>query len=642
MKSRKIVSLILAFTMIVSIASCGKKDDSKDGKKDTAKTEAPDQTEDPGVTVAPTDTAPSPTEPDEDTPPSTDRYKGMTAEQIVANMTNDQKAAQMVHGMIKALSASDMEEMCYGAVFSHFDEHPNLTPEKWKNTIKRYQEAALRSDAGIPFIYGQDAVHGVNFADAGVIFPHNVNVGAANDVELTERMGKIVGSDIANTHMIWNYAPCVAVAKDPRWGRTYESYSSEPSIVKDLSVAFTRGMLTEGIVACPKHFIGDGYVKYGTGEDGRLIDRGDAQMTDAEIEENLQIYKALIDEGAQTIMISHSSLNGLKMHEYGKYIMILKEEYGFQGFIVSDYESIHFCSGKDLRENTIKAINSGIDMLMEPNDYEECRQYIVDAVKTGEISQERLDDAATRIIRVKINAGLMDDPYLEDLKPTYEWNSEEAHEVARLMAAESYVPIKLGENYKIKPGMKIYVTGPAANDTGIMCGGWTYLWAGGTDDSLKWCATGVTVLSAMKKAAEEMGFEVVTDPSRMAECDMVLLCIGERPYAEWLGDTTDLSITGDMALDGNEDAIALAADCGVPTTTLIFAGRNVIVDKYIDAWDSCIMCYLPGSEGGNAVVDVLTGKVPFSGTLAMPYYSSVDQIGTGECWLDVGYTAAGW
>jgi beta-glucosidase len=194
---------------------------------------------------------------------------------------------------------------------------------------------------------------------------------------------------------------------------------------------------------------------------------------------------------------------------------------------------------------------------------------------------------------------------------------------------------------KIEKGMKVYVTGPAANDTGVMCGGWTYFWLGATDKEAGELIlpNDNSVYKALEAVAKEKGFEVITDPNKIDACDMVLLCVGEKPYAEWLGDTEDLSIVGDMALDGNEAAIEEAKASGKPVTTLIMAGRNVLVQDYIDDWDSCIMCYLPGSEGGNAVADVLTQDAEPAGKLPMPYYSSVGQIGTGKCWHEAGWSA---
>ena len=572
----------------------------------------------------------------------------MTPEEICATLTLEQKAAQMMQPTVYNVKPSQMKNIDYGSILSRVDNFPMPTADEWRSVVTNYQTNAMQSKAGIPFIYGNDSVHGVNFASGCVIFPHNINAGAANDPQLTEQYGKVVGSDIAHTGMILNFSPCVATANDPRWGRTYESYSSDSKIVTSLATAYTKGLASEGIVACPKHFFGDGMTAYGTGENPStmLIDRGEATLTEEQIQEQLDIYQALIDEGVMVIMLSHSSLNGTKMHENEKYISILKNDMGFQGIVLTDWDSIMNCSGDSYKDNIIIGVNAGIDMFMTETEHENAMNYIIEGVNEGKISEERINDAVTRIIRVKKEAGLFDDPYLENLNPTYEFNSQESHDVARQMAAESFVPLKIGGHTYITSGMKVFVTGPAADDVGAMCGGWTNWWQGMSDQDFAGYGTGVehfregnSIVEALTKASQEMGFEIITDESQIGSCDVVLLCIGEKPYAEWYGDTPDLSLNGSCALKGNSEAIELAKKSGKPTVALIVAGRNVIISDYIDQWDSCIMLYLPGTEGGNAVADVLTLKTPLRGTLPMPYYSSVDQIGTGKTWHDVGWSA---
>ena len=574
-----------------------------------------------------------------------EKYEGMTAEEIVSTLTLDQKAAQMVEGAVYNVSFDEMEKHDYGSILSKFEVLPNPTSEEWYEIVCKYQSSALSSDAPIPYIYGQDSVHGVNFAYGSVIFPQNINIGAANDPELTREYGALVGSDIVHTGMLLNFSPCVDAAQDPRWGRTYECYSNDNDTVKELSTAYAEGFLSQGVVVCAKHFFGAGYTKYGTGEysdsTDRIIDRGDAQMSEDEIAAQLSVYEALVKSGVQSIMVSHSSLWGTKMHENAKYLSYLKEDLGFNGFVLSDWDSIEKCSGDTIKDNVILCVNSGIDMLMEADRYEECRKYIVEAVNEGSISEERVNDAVTRIIRVKMDAGLFKDPYMKDFSPSHEFGSERSHQVARELAAKSFVPLKAGKNMTISKGMKVFVTGPASSDTGVLCGGWTYFWLGASDKdhNKRMLPDDPTILEALEAAGAEKGFEVITDSNRIDECDLVLLCVGEQTYAEWLGDTKDLSIVGDMALSGNKKAIEEAASSGKPTLTLIFAGRNVIIDDYLNDWDSCIMCYLPGSEGANAIADVLTGDVPLTGTLPMPYYSSITQIGTGECWHEAGWSA---
>lgn len=567
------------------------------------------------------------------------KYVSMTPEEICASLTLEQKAAQMIQPVLEKTHPTEMKTNDYGSVIARIDNWPMPGADAWRETVKSYQDFALKSAAQIPYIYGNDSVHGVNFASGCVIFPHNINVGAANDPALTEEYGKLVGSDIVQTRMILNFAPCVATANDPRWGRTYESYSSDSKIVTDLAVAYTKGLLSQGVIVCPKHFFGDGLTAYGTGESTPL-DRGDAKISEDQIKEQISIYQALIDEGVQVIMLSHSALNGTKMHENEKYISMLKNDMGFKGIVLSDWDAVMHCSGASYRENVILGVNAGIDMLMTDTDHADAMKFIINGVKDGKISEDRINDAVTRIIRVKKEAGLFEDPYLEKVNPEFEFGSTRSHEVARKLAAESFVALKTGKKMYIEPGMKVFVTGPAADDTGVLCGGWTYFWQGISDKEYFGSTdTHVTQGNSIVDALKEAGVEVVTDKSQIGSCDMVLLCIGEKPYAEWEGDTDNLSLTGTMGLPGNADAIKFAAESGLPTVTLIVAGRNVMISDYIDKWDSCIMLYLPGSEGGNAVADVLTKKAELKGTLPMPYYSSVDQIGTGKCWKEVGWNA---
>lgn len=637
---RLLSSLIILSLCMGSFASCA----GGSAVETEIETEVIEETEaaEPTPTSTPTPT-PTPT-PDPEVNPD---FVGKTAEEICDMLTLEEKADQMVQGAIYALSDDDMEENCYSSVLSTYSDVPALSYEEWHDICIEYQNAALLSDTAIPFVYGQDSVHGVNYASGTVIFPQNINIGAANDVELTREMGVIVGSDLSYTGMRWNFAPCVAMSQDPRWGRTYESYSSGRERTTSLSVAFTEGLMSQGVIACAKHFFGDGYAAFGTGEssDGteRLIDRGNAIMTSREIQDNLSVYQALIDAGVQTIMISHTALNGVKMHENSQYISYLKNNMGFDGVVVSDWNSIENTSGETLYDQVVNCINAGIDMLMEDSNYEECRDYIVDGVNNGDISIERVDDAVIRILNMKINAGLFDDPYSENLEPAYEYNSDHGREVARTLAAESFVPIKLTDGtYRLTEGMKVFVTGPAADDTGVQCGGWSTIWNGITDEEYgtKVYPEATTILEGLEQAADEIGFEVITDESRIDECDLVILCVGEKPYAEWNGDAEDLSITGDLALEGNSEAIEFAEESGLPTLTLIVAGRNVIINDYLDEWESVVMLYLPGTETGLAVADVLTGAVPFTGTLPMPYYSTENQITTEGYWLPVGYSAA--
>lgn len=616
---KKTIASILTLTMLLSVSSC------------TAKPAETTASESETETTTTTTAVPKETEGQDEM--KYQRYAKMTPEEIVAEMTLDEKAYQMVQPAIYMTSVDDMKLHDYGSILSTSGP---TTASQWQEIIKGFQQAAIESEGGIPFIYGQDDVHGVNYCVNAVYFPHNIGQGAANDEELAYQVGLITADEAKICNMMWNFSPVVAQSVDPRWGRTYESYGSDLDTITKLSTAYTKGLIDGGIVACAKHFFADGNVKYGTGEQGEtkmLIDRGDAQLSEAEINELLKVYQAQIDAGVQTIMISHSSLNGVKMHENGEYIMKLKDEMGFKGFIVSDWGSIQNIPAASYEEQVIKSVNAGIDMLMETDRYEEAKQIIVAAVGSGKISEDRVNDAVTRIIKVKKDIGLFEDPLLTGLETKQsETGSVEYRKVAEKLVEESLVLLKNDKKtLPIKEGCKVYIAGPAADNGQAQCGGWTVGWNNAPTIDVE----GVTTIKeAFERYAKDYGIEIVDD---IKDCDLVLLCVGEQSYAEWNGDTEDLELCGALGLPGNKDAIDEAGKSGKPTVACIVAGRQVILDKKdYNNWDSVVMCYLPGSEG-KGISDVLCGCADFRGKLPSPWYGSVDEIGTDKCFLERGY-----
>ena len=346
-----------------------------------------------------------------------ENYSKMTPEEIVDSLTLEQKTAQMLLPAVYNIDEQKMSEIDYGAVLS---KKESLPASEWRITVDQLQTAALDSQAAVPYLYGQDDVHGVNYCLDTVIFPHNIALGAANDPELTKDAGRITAMEAARCHMLWNFAPTVAVSCDPRWERTYECYSSDPEIVKNLGRAYTEGLVENGVVACAKHFLADGSTIFGTGPDyypGRLIDRGNAELSEEELKELLGIYQAQIDAGVQTIMISDSSVNGIRMSEHKELLRYLKEDMGFDGFLVTDWNAVKTTSAETYKEKIITVINSGTDMLMEVDSFEEVHRILIDAVYNGDIPQSRIDDAARRIIKVKkgIKKG-KEDAHLEAIK----------------------------------------------------------------------------------------------------------------------------------------------------------------------------------------------------------------------------------
>ena len=412
MFKRKVLPFLLAASMGLSIFGCGK---DKSGKKDSTTEAVSDEVTSEQEVASDSDSLTT-EEKSKDGDYKYMEYADMTADEIVASLTLEQKANQMVLPACYETSTEAMGKNCYGGVLSR-NFYYNY--EEWQDYIDEFQQMAVSSEAGVPFVYGQDDLHGVNYAVDTVIFPHNIGMGAADDEELMYQVGLITADEAKLCHMLWNYSPCVAQSVDPRWGRTYESYGSDLETIKKLSIAYMKGVQDGGVIACTKHFFGDGNVVYGTGEHSdvdRLIDRGDASLSDEEIEELLSVYKAHIDAGVKTIMISHSSVNGVKMHENKQYIDMLKNDMGFEGFIVSDWDSVQKTSPDTYYDQIVTAVNAGIDMLMEVSTADEVSDIIVEAVEKGDISEDRINDAVRRIIQVKKDFGIIEDPFFENLE----------------------------------------------------------------------------------------------------------------------------------------------------------------------------------------------------------------------------------
>lgn len=390
--------------------------------------------------------------------------------------------------------------------------------------------------------------------------------------------------------------------------------------------------------ACGKHYFADGSETWGTGENSMLIDRGNAVLSDAEVDALLGVDMRLIDTGVPSMMISHGSVGGVKMHENAKYIKVLRDELDFDGMIVSDWESIHNISGSSFTEQMANSVNAGVDMLMEPHQYQETFDAVMEGVNSGLIPQERIDDAVRRILQFKIDSGVLDDPLQQSLEAAQSsCGSAECRALAQRAVEKTLVLLKNeGSDLPLKEGMAVYVSGPAADNIAAQCGGWTQSWNAATMP----IEGAVSILDGLRECAEAHNITVITDPSKASEADVTLLFVGEQSYAEWNGDSADISIAGALALPENgsaiEEAKRLKAELGIPTAACIVAGRQVIISDHMDDWDAAVMCYLPGSEG-KGIANVLTGQAAFTGKLPMPWYKDVSQIGTDACLFPVGY-----
>ncbi|RLD83653.1 MAG: beta-glucosidase [Bacteroidetes bacterium] len=549
---------------------------------------------------------------------------------LLSKMSIEDKAAQMVQGERKFTSNKDILKYGMGSVLSGGGSTPGQNKvEDWNKLIKDYQVAAFSRDLKIPIIYGVDAVHGHANVVGATIFPHNIGLGAANNDSLMFEMGKITAKEVFSTGINWNFAPCVALAMDPRWGRTYESFSTEEEIVTRLGRAYTKGANSVNMVACAKHYLGDGGTAMGTGLDNKM-DRGNTIISEEELKTKLlPPYKAQVDQGVQTIMPSYSSINGTKMHQHDQLINgILKNEMNFNGFVISDWEAMEEIPDASFEEQVWIAINSGVDMLMQPETWKNTIDAIIKGIKNDKITQARIDDAVSRILKVKFESGLFEDPLLQKNENKAEMlRSEEAVHVATQLVEQSLVLLKNENNIlPLKENIKLYIAGAGANNIGLQCGGWTIDWQGKID-SIEKITPGVSILEGLQTYAESKNIQIITDESEASETDIVLMVLSEKPYAEMQGDSEDLSLTGSLAHDGNKETIQFVESLNKPTVSILMAGRHLVnIDDYLNDWESVVMAYLPGSEGGQGIANVLVGKKNFVGKLAMPWYKDVKDI----------------
>ena len=563
---------------------------------------------------------------------------------LLSRMTLDEKIGQMAQADSGAVAdAADVQKYALGAMLSGGNSKPpENNPAAWLKMVNEYQSWALKTRLKIPLLYGIDAVHGHNDVVGTVIFPHNIGLGATRDAALVEQAERVTALEMAGTGIRWSFAPCIAVAQDERWGRTYESFGQSPELVSEMAAAAVKGFQgkqlsdrPDSILACAKHFIGDGGTQYGT-------DEGDTVCDEATLRKlYLPPYRAAIRAGVESIMVSYSSWNGKKMHA-NKYLLtgVLKQELGFKGFLVSDDAGIDQIS-PDYKEAVQSAINAGLDMAMIPrgpdhsNNYVEFIKDLKELVAEGKVAQTRINDAVSRILRVKFEMGLFEHPYTSDPALAAAIGSPAHRQVARQCVRESLVLLK-NENHTLPLSKKVkhlVVVGGAADDLGIQCGGWTVDWQGRTGEAT---TGGTTVLAAIRRAVSpETRVTYAPDASGITNADAVIAVVGELPYAEWQGNAASLDLDlGDAAL------VEKAKTSGAPVTTILLSGRPLIPGSALDNSDAFIAAWLPGTEG-QGVADVLFGDYKPTGKLPREWPRSMDQAAandmTGEPLFPFGF-----
>ncbi len=559
---------------------------------------------------------------------------GKSVADIVQIMTVDEKIGQMSQVDRRYLDDDqDIKRYALGSLLSGGGSTPAVnSPEAWADMVDEYQAIAQSTRLGIPLIYGIDAVHGHNNVVGATVMPHHIGLGAANNPTLVHELAHITASEVRATGITWTFSPCVAVARDDRWGRTYESYSEDPVITASLGRAAVAGFqgsdlaAPDAIAACVKHYIGDGGTAYGTGWDGGN-DRGDTQVDEGTLRALfLPPYVAGIEAGTATIMISYSSWNGEKCHGHGYLINdVLKGELGFKGFVVSDWAGINEIPG-DYKSDIVRGIMAGIDMIMIPGDtsrggytYHEFMKLFKAAVTEGLIPMERIDDAVTRILTVKKNMGLLDHPWKNDRALLASVGSSEHRVMARQAVRESLVLLKndSGTLPLSRDFQKIVVTGRGADDVGMQSGGWTISWQGGHGD----ITPGTSILEGIQAAAGSNTEILHSDAgSDYQQADAIVVVVGEDPYAEYMGDRSDLSLGAeDLELINRVDA------AGVPYVVVLISGRPMIVTDVIEKADAFLAAWLPGTEG-DGIADVLFGDYTPSGKLPFSWPRTMEQI----------------
>jgi beta-glucosidase len=548
-------------------------------------------------------------------------------EDLLRSMTIAEKVGQMTQADLAALKdKSDIQKYALGSVLSSGDSaSTDISPGGWAVAYNECQSWALKTRLKVPLIYGIDAVHGHNKVDGAVIFPHNIGLGATRNPSLVERAARITAAEVTATGIRWNFAPCIAVALDARWGRTYESFGESPELVTEMGVAVVRGLQGErlsdpgSVLACAKHFLGDG----GT-TDG--VDQGNTQCDQATLRRiHLPGFIAAVKAGVGSVMVSYSSWNGVKMHAQKRLLTdLLKGELGFRGIVVSDWGGVDQVAD-DYKKAVETAINAGIDMVMVPfgpsqkNDYVRFHGLLQELVAEGRVSQVRVDDAVRRILRTKVELDLFERPR-PDPKAMETIGSAAHREVARECVRQSLVLLK--NERKVLPlsarVSRLHVAGRAAADLGIQCGGWTISWQGKKGQVVR---GGTTILAAIRKVlGPDTRVTYSADGSGAAGADAALVVVGECPYAEMKGDRHDLALT-----DDDVAVVRRAKDSGVPVVTVLLSGRPLVLGPVLDWSDAFVAAWLPGTEG-QGVADVLFGTSKPTGTLPRSWPRTADQV----------------
>ncbi len=571
-------------------------------------------------------------------------------EDLLSRMTLAEKVGQMAQAERGSVTNNDNVTTYFlGSVLSGGGSAPAVnTPEGWADMYDQLQAKALATRLGIPILYGIDAVHGHNTLYGTVIFPHNIGLGCTFNPELVKQAARITAIEVAATGLDWTFSPCVAVPQDERWGRTYEGFSESPDLVKLMSAAVVKGYQGDtladscSIIACAKHYVGDGGTTNG-------INTGNTEVDEATLRAiHLPGYIAAVNSGVATVMASFSSWNGQLMHGNSYLITdVLKGELGFNGFVVSDWNAIELLPGT-WSERIASAVNAGIDMAMEPNNYRSYIETLIALVNSGDVTMERIDDAVRRILRVKFEMGLFEHPYAN--RSLLDSIGNDSHrKIARQCVRESMVLLKKRDDILplSKENLRICVSGSSAHNVGNQCGGWTLTWAGLTGNIIP----GTSIYEGLMQVAPDNTYIVSQDASGGNNADVGIVVIGETPYAESLGDRGSIDR---ILSEADINSVRTMKSHGIPVIVILVTGRPVNIQSILHFADVIIAAWLPGTEGGG-IADILFGDFQPCGRLSYTWpvnnaqlpinigdteYSPLYPFGYGICTLDNSETGS--
>jgi beta-glucosidase len=541
---------------------------------------------------------------------------------LLSRMSLDEKLGQMTQAERGAVSNAQITQFRLGSLLSGGGSAPSPNnATSWANMYDGFQSAALATPLGIPLIYGVDAVHGHNNVVGATIFPHNIGLGATRNPALVQSIGRATAEEVSGTGIDWDFAPCLCVARNDRWGRTYESFGETPDLVSSMATVINglqgSSLSAPGsVMATAKHYIGDGGTTGG-------VDQGNTQLSETDLRAiHLPPFRAAVQRGVGSFMITYSSWNGVKMHGHQYLITtVLKGELGFSGFVVSDWNGIDQIDGQPgfTAAEVRTAINAGIDMVMVPDAWQSYITLLRQEVQAGRISMSRIDDANRRILTKKFELGLFERP-LTDRSFTPTVGNSAHRTLARQAVRESQVVLKNANN--ILPlataNNRIFVAGRNADNIGHQSGGWTISWQGGSGA----ITPGTTILQGIRNTVAPSS--VVTynlnGSGINSSYNVAIAVVGETPYAEGAGDRP-----GSMSLASTDiNTINTLRAAGVPVVVVLVSGRPLDIATQLGNWNALVAAWLPGTEG-QGVADILFGVAQPTGKLPMTWMNSVSQ-----------------